>query len=45
MARKGADNMIKEAVVLISSKTDCIGILVTGNINPEDASAAIGLSQ
>lgn len=45
MAKKGFDNMIKEAVLLISSKNNCIGILITGNINPEDAAAAMGLSQ
>ena len=45
VARKGSDNMIKEAVVMISGKTDCIGILVTGNINPEDVAAAIGTAE
>ena len=45
VARKSSDNIIREAVVLISGKTDCIGVLVTGNINLKDAVAAIGMAQ
>ncbi|MGI6231236.1 MAG: DUF4252 domain-containing protein [Prevotella sp.] len=35
-------NMVREIVLLMTDKDDCTGILVEGNINPEDIEAIAG---
>lgn len=40
---KEKDKKIKEVLAIESDKDDCVGILIKGNINPEDIAALIGM--
>ncbi len=44
LARKGAQ-YIEEIVLLASDENDCVGIYITGEINPEDMDAVISMAE
>ncbi|MBM6992143.1 MAG: DUF4252 domain-containing protein [Prevotella sp.] len=44
LAKQG-DRYIEEIVVLVSDDNDCVGIYITGEINPEDIDAVVSMAE